>query len=257
MTELPVVAEAFALVGATAPDERLIAATLFLMTAASVSGVARLWLAWASQRFVFDFGHELSVDDPAPGARPALCLAHRPQQPRHRRLAGKGAGHGLGGRAPGVQAITAAILAAFIVAALIAIDAVSALAAAAVLALLYLGVSAAARRRLGRNAQTVNVGLFGAGRDRPGEPRRHSRRDHRRCPAGLSPLPSAEIDRDVQPGPRPDRLHRRGAALRDRSGRGSSWSPPLALILAEREGGFAAALPISARSRSARSGCCP
>jgi ATP-binding cassette subfamily B protein len=157
ISDLPAIAGAFSLVGAESFDERLLAATIFLMAAAIVAGAVRVYLAWTSQRFVFDFGHALSVEI----QRRVLGQPYAWHISRNSRdivaslekvqvMASSVA-------LQFIQAITAAILALFIVAALLVIDPMSAIASATVLAFIYLGVSSAARRRLGRNSRTVNA----------------------------------------------------------------------------------------------------
>lgn len=143
------------LLGALPPGDRLAAATAFLMGAALVAGAIRLQLAWSSQRFVFRLGHEVSVEvQRRVLAQPySWHVAHN-----SREIVASLEKVQLMSSAVAlqfVQSLAAAILALFIVAALVAIDPATALAAAAALSILYLGVSMAGRRLLGRNAKTV------------------------------------------------------------------------------------------------------
>ncbi len=242
ISELPIVAEAFALVGAETFRERLVAATLFLMTAAILAGAVRLRLAWASQHFVFDLGHEISVaiqrrvlGQPyswhiARNSRDVVASLEKVQV-----MASAVA-------LQAVQALTACVLATFILAALVVIDAPSALAAAAVLALIYLGVSTAARRRLGRNSRTVNAAYS----DRVGivQESLGGIRDVIIDDAQAVFLDAfAEIDRNFSQA-RAETAFIGAAPRFVIEATGIVLIAAVALFLAEREGGFAAALPV-------------
>jgi ATP-binding cassette subfamily B protein len=239
--QLPVVAEAFRLVGATTPGDRLLAATIFLMTAAILAGAVRVRLAWTSQRFVFDFSHELSVEiqrrvlgQPyawhiAQNSRNIVASLEKVQV-----VASSVA-------LQFIQAITAAILSVFIITALILIDPATAIISALVLGLIYFGVSAAARRRLGRNSQTVTTAYS----DRVGI-----------VQESLGGIRDVIID-NAQPVyldafRRIDALFSRARAQSAFIGAaprfvieavGIALIAAAASILADREGGFAAALP--------------
>ena len=52
----------FDALGADSPRQRLVAATALFMGAAVVAGALRLQLAWSSQRFVLGLGHDLAVE---------------------------------------------------------------------------------------------------------------------------------------------------------------------------------------------------
>ena len=52
----------FAFLGAHSRGEELFAATILLCAAAVVSGILRLVLAWVTQKFVAEFGQQLSVE---------------------------------------------------------------------------------------------------------------------------------------------------------------------------------------------------
>ncbi|HEX8191437.1 MAG TPA: ABC transporter ATP-binding protein [Allosphingosinicella sp.] len=145
------------LLGGLAPGDRLLAATAFLMAAALAAGAVRLQLAWSSQRFVFRLGHEVSVEiQRRVLAQPySWHVAHNSREiiASLEKVQIMSSGVAL----QFMQSLSAAVLASFIVAALVAIDPVTALASAGALAFIYLAVSAAGRRLLGRNARTVST----------------------------------------------------------------------------------------------------
>ncbi|HZF94065.1 MAG TPA: ABC transporter ATP-binding protein [Allosphingosinicella sp.] len=143
------------LLGGFAPGDRLFAATVFLVAAALGAGAVRLQLAWSSQRFVYRLGHEVSVEiQRRVLAQPySWHVAHNSREivASLEKVQIMSSAVAL----QFMQSLTAAVLAFFIVAALVAIDAVTALASAGALALLYFAVSIGGRRLLGRNSRTV------------------------------------------------------------------------------------------------------
>jgi ABC-type multidrug transport system fused ATPase/permease subunit len=144
-----------ALLGQEGGGGRLAAAAALLIAAALFAGAVRLQLAWSSQRFVFRLGHEIGVEiqrrvlaqpyswHVAHNSREVVASLEKVQ------LMSSGVALQF------VQSVSALLLSAFILAALIAVDALATLAAAAALALVYLAVSLLSRRLLGRNAATV------------------------------------------------------------------------------------------------------
>jgi len=126
----------------------LVMAACLLVTLAILAAAIRLVLLWISQRFFFAVGHDLSM---AVYAR----VLHRPYA-RHvmensaaTMAAMQKVQFVLGNvLLPAVAGCTAAVVALFILAALIAIDAVTALIAAACFGVLYALVSRFTRRRL-------------------------------------------------------------------------------------------------------------
>lgn len=148
-------ARLFDILGADTYARRLAAAAALLAAAAIAAGAVRLQLAWSSQRFVYGLGHEISVEiqrrvlsQPyswhiAHNSREILASLEKVQ------IMSAAVALQL------MQSLTAAVLASFIVAALIAIDPGVALASAAILAFVYAGVSLLARRLLARNSRTV------------------------------------------------------------------------------------------------------
>jgi ABC-type multidrug transport system fused ATPase/permease subunit len=138
-----------------ATGDRLLAATVFLMAAALAAGAVRLQLAWSSQRFVYRLGHEISVEiQRRVLAQPySWHVAHNSREivASLEKVQIMSSAVAL----QFMQSLIAAVLALFIVAALVAIDPVTALASAGALAFLYIAVSMAGRRLLGRNSRTV------------------------------------------------------------------------------------------------------
>jgi ABC-type multidrug transport system fused ATPase/permease subunit len=152
-----IAASLFEALGAETPQDRLLAATILLVTAALLAGAIRLQLAWSTQRFVFRFGHEISVElQRRVLAQPyAWHVAHN-----SREIVASLEKVQLMSSAVALQfmqVLTASVLAAFIVPALIAIDPAAALLSAAALGLVYFAVSMLARRLLGRNARTISA----------------------------------------------------------------------------------------------------
>jgi ABC-type multidrug transport system fused ATPase/permease subunit len=146
------VTEVFEALGAHGRDQQLVAASVLFMSAALVAGALRLQLAWSTQNFVLGLGHELAVEI------------------QRRTLAQPYAYHVSRNSSEIIaslekvqvlvfvvllqlmQAVTAACIALFIVAALVRIDPFTAAVAALAFGALYGLVSALTRRRLARNS---------------------------------------------------------------------------------------------------------
>ena len=138
------------------PDDAASAA-IFLAAAAIVAGALRLQLNWTTQRFAFGLGHEISVEiqrrvlaqpyswHVAHASREVLASLEKVQ------LISSGVA------LQAVQAMSGAVIATFITIALLAIDPVAAGVSAAVLGLVYVGVSTAAHRRLARHSSVVST----------------------------------------------------------------------------------------------------
>jgi ATP-binding cassette subfamily B protein len=152
---LPFLAGLFSAVGAVSGQERLAAATALFVGIALLAGLIRLQLAWASQSFVFKLGHELSVEiqkrilfQPYSfhiswNSSSLISSLEKVQMLVFQMLL------------PLMQALTAVLMSAFIVVALIYVDPSTAIAAAVAFTAIYLGISAATRRRLERNSRIV------------------------------------------------------------------------------------------------------
>src|SRR4051794_27096239 len=154
---VPFLTNAFDAVGATSDRERLIAAAILFVLLAVVAGAVRLQLAWSSQNFVFRIGHDFAVE-----IQRRLLL-----QPYSFHINNNTSSLVASLEKVEVlvysvlqqlmQAGIAVVISVCIVAALITIDPFTALAAAGVFALVYLAVSVVMRRRLALNSSIIGV----------------------------------------------------------------------------------------------------
>ena len=146
------VRDALDALGAATSRDRLVAATVAFVSLALFAGITRLQLAWSTQSFVFKFGHELSVEI----ERRILLQSYAWHISRNTSslIASLEKVQTLVFNVllPLMQAMTAIFISIFILSALIYVDAVAALIAAAAFAFAYLIVSAISRRRLARNS---------------------------------------------------------------------------------------------------------
>ncbi|HUE78772.1 MAG TPA: ABC transporter ATP-binding protein [Sphingomicrobium sp.] len=147
----------FDLLGARSASQQLVAATILFMIAALFAAAVRLQLAWSTQSFVRQLGHEISVE-----IQRRILL-----QPYSFHI-GRNSSEIIASLekvqilVSGVllqlmQASTAAFLALFIVAALVTIDAAIAAAAALALGVMYTLVSLLTHRRLAENSATLGA----------------------------------------------------------------------------------------------------
>lgn len=141
--------------GGIAPRDPF-AAGAFLAAAAIVAGALRLRLSWMTQRFAFGLGHDISVEIQSKVlAQPySWHVTHASREILASLEKAQLISSGVGLQA--VQAMSGAVIALFIVAALVSIDPIAAGAAAALLGLVYAAVSFAAHRRLVRHSRTVS-----------------------------------------------------------------------------------------------------
>jgi ATP-binding cassette, subfamily B, bacterial PglK len=149
---LPVVADISGLLGIRTPDQLLLLATAFFAAAALAAGAVRLQLAWSSQAFIFRLGHDLGVE-----------VQRRVLSQPYSYHIQNNTSH-IVASLEKVQvlvyyillqlmlAATAAVIAAFIVAALFYIEPVTAALAAMGFGAVYAAVSAFTRERLARNS---------------------------------------------------------------------------------------------------------
>jgi len=134
-----------------------IGATLLLVAAALIGAGLRLLLAWRSQQLVNAVGHDLAA---ALFARElGLEYAEQVRRPSGRTVTAvhqvdRVIAHVL---VPAMLAVTAAVLASFIVAVLLTINALAAAAGAVAVAAIYLGLGRLVRRRLARNSATLSA----------------------------------------------------------------------------------------------------
>ena len=154
-SELPWIGGAFATVGAETPSEQLLLASAAFMVAAVMAAAIRLWLVWVSQKFVLQFGHELSVEI----QRRILFqpysyhLAHNSSEvvaslEMVQQLV-------FGVLLKLMQAATAIVISLFIILLLLQIEPLTAAAAALAIAAIYGVVSLFARRKLARNSEVL------------------------------------------------------------------------------------------------------
>lgn len=131
------------------------AAALLLVAVASLAAYLRIMLVWVSQKFVFAIGYDLGVEV-------YNRMLHQPFA--HHVL--RNTSHTIAGLnkvqmvvfnvlLPAMTAFTSAVVALFIVTALLIVDPVAALSATACFLLIYIAISVATRRRLRANSMVV------------------------------------------------------------------------------------------------------
>jgi ATP-binding cassette subfamily B protein len=160
------------LIGGAGQANLVLIAALLLIASAVLASLIRLLLTWVSLRFVLVLSHEIGSTTFARMLRQPY--AYHVSRNSSELLAGieKVQSVVWGVLMPGMQGVTAAVMALAIVILLFSIDPFTALIAAAVMALSYIGVSLAVRARLHRNSeylaqaavdriQTVQEGLGG------------------------------------------------------------------------------------------------
>jgi ABC-type multidrug transport system fused ATPase/permease subunit len=141
--------------GARGREQQLVAASLLFMAAALVAGALRLKLAWSTQNFVFGLGHELAVEiQRRTLAQPYSFHISRNSSEIVASLE-KVQVLVFGVLLQLMQAITAAFIALFIIAALVRIDPFTAAVAALAFGTLYGLVSVLTRKRLARNSAVL------------------------------------------------------------------------------------------------------
>ena len=152
---VPLLARAFDAVGANSGQQQLLAAAGLFIVLALVAAAVRLQLTWSSQKFIFRVGHDVGVDV----QRRILFqpYAFHINQNTSSLIAAleKVSVLVFFVLLQLMQAAIAAIIAVFIIAALIYVDPFTALVAAAAFSLIYLLVSTLMRKRLERNSEIV------------------------------------------------------------------------------------------------------
>ena len=152
---MPLLRGLFALFGWRAGSDVLVPAALLFAAVALTAGAIRLLLTWAGQKFVYRLGHDLGVEV----YRRTLYQPYAYHIARNSSVLIADINKVqlvVGGMLmPLMQAATALVISCFILAGLIAIDARTALLAAAGFGALYLGVSLATRRRLAANSRVI------------------------------------------------------------------------------------------------------
>jgi ABC-type multidrug transport system fused ATPase/permease subunit len=152
---IPALAGAFNAVGAVSYQQRLLAATIAFVVLAVIAALVRLQLTWSSQNFIFRLGHELAVNI----QRRILFQPYtfHVNQNTSTLIASLEKVSTLVYYVllQLMQAAIAVIISIFIIAALIYVDPFTALLSAAAFSLIYLMVSALTRRRLNRNSDII------------------------------------------------------------------------------------------------------
>jgi ABC-type multidrug transport system fused ATPase/permease subunit len=152
---IPALAATFNAVGAVTNSERLLAATVLFIVLAIVTAIVRLQLTWSSQNFIFRLGHELAVN-----IQRRILLQPYTFHINQNTSALIASLEKVGTLVYYVllqlmQAAIAVIISIFIIAALIYVDPFTALVSAAAFGLIYLLVSVLMRRRLDRNSNII------------------------------------------------------------------------------------------------------
>lgn len=154
-SSLPFLKDLVSALGWKNPDSLLLPATLLFVFAALFAGAFRILMIWASQKFIFRVGYDLSVD----------VYRRTLYQPYNYHVS-KNSGELIAGihkvqtviggvLSPIMHIVMSLILTIFILSALIVIDAKVALTAAGGFALIYLGITYATRKRLFANSQVI------------------------------------------------------------------------------------------------------
>lgn len=155
LAELPSMDRLFALFGASSREDRLLAATLLFMMAAVLAAAVRLLLTWMTQRFILGLGHELSVE-----VQRRLLAQPYSYHVRHNSSEVIASLEQVQVLVSGVllqlmYAATAAVVSLFIVFALVELDAIVAGSAAIAVGLVYGTLSLTVWRRLASNSAIV------------------------------------------------------------------------------------------------------
>lgn len=154
---IPSLARLFAAAGATTPREQIWFAVILFAAMALFAGTIRLWLNWSTQMFTALLGHELSVD-----VQRRVLAQPYPFHLTHNSSEAVAAIDTVQSLVLHVllqliYATAAAFIALVIVAALIYVDPFTAAIAAAAFSLLYLFVTAITRPRLARNSELIRT----------------------------------------------------------------------------------------------------
>jgi ABC-type multidrug transport system fused ATPase/permease subunit len=154
---IPSLAQLFATLGATTPREQISVAALLFGAIALVAGTIRLWLNWSTQMFIGLLGHELSSE-----VQRRTLMQPYTFHLTHNSSEAVAAMEQVQSLVVHVllqliYAAAAAFIALVIIGALIYVDPFTATIAAAAFAVLYLLVSAAARARLARNSEAIRT----------------------------------------------------------------------------------------------------
>lgn len=159
LNDIPILPSLFAILGAQTQRELMVTATLVFGVAVLIAGALRLLLAWFSQGFIFNFGHDIGVEvqrrilsQPyswhiSNNTSEIVASLEKVQVLAYNVLLQV------------MQAAIATFISLFIVVALVQVDPTTALLSAASFALMYVAVSAFTRRRLAQNS-AVNASAY-------------------------------------------------------------------------------------------------
>lgn len=155
VTRFPLLGEALSLLGASSRADQLLALTLAFMAATLVAAALRLLLTWGTQRFAMRFGHHLAAE-----IHRRTLLQPYDWHVRHRSSVTISTLDQVQQLLftvilPLLQGLSATSLALFIVVALLAINPLTALVAALGVGALYLAISMLTRRRIRRAARII------------------------------------------------------------------------------------------------------
>lgn len=153
---LPWLAPMFGAVGANGAGERAIVAALLFAALAIVAGCVRLQLVRSNQRFMFGLSHDFNVEIQRRVLLQPYSFHITQNTSRIVASLEKVQTLVLNVLLQLLQASTAAVIALFIIAALALLDPMATFAAAAAFALIYLVVSLVFRRRLATNSKIVD-----------------------------------------------------------------------------------------------------
>ncbi|MGQ0559080.1 MAG: ABC transporter ATP-binding protein [Sphingosinicella sp.] len=153
--QVPAVRFLLQLLGGNSAQGMMVSAVILLIGAAIFAAVVRLLLTWVSQNFVLQLGHEIGVEI----YRRLLRQPYSFHVQRNTSQSVSGVEKVqiavFAVLLPIMQGFVAAVIALFIVVALVLIDPVSAMIAGAAMAALYLGVSLSTRTLLARNSRVL------------------------------------------------------------------------------------------------------
>lgn len=154
---IPSLTQLFVAAGATTTREQISVAALLFGAIAMIAGTLRLWLNWSTQMFVALLGHELSSD-----VQGRILMQPYTFHLTHNSSEAVAAMEKVQSLVIHVllqliYAAAAAFIALVIISALIYVDPFTATIAVAAFSLLYLLVSAATRARLARNSESIRT----------------------------------------------------------------------------------------------------
>ncbi|MGN6156394.1 MAG: ABC transporter ATP-binding protein [Sphingomicrobium sp.] len=152
----PWIEPAFRMVGATTREQQLFAATAFLCVAAIAAGIVRIVLTFQTQKFVFSFGHRLSVEIQRRTLLQPFAWHAAHNSSEQLATIEKAEIVTTGVLLPLAQALAASILIAVVCFFLVQIAPFPTIVAGLGIGAAYYGLAALARERLESNSQNLN-----------------------------------------------------------------------------------------------------